>query len=558
MTERESRVDWDGMTDTTATALADRWLADVDDAIARRDWPRASRLASRALEFGFEHPRFLQLRAAEREQAGRLVEARADLERALALAPDDVGIANALGACLTRLGEGRAATAVLSRAAELAPHVGPTWASLGAARLAAGDAAGGEDAFRKAVEIEPAMPEVWGRLAVIASNRGDAQAARERASRALALDPHGADARRAMIEADLDLKNPLEAERGARAWLAGGRIGPNGRSHALGLLGDALEAQGRFAEAFEAYRASKAEFGRVHSARYGHLAQHPLTTTFDALCSDFASIPADRWRPAPGGEAANGAVGHVFLMGFMRSGTTLLEQALSRHPDVAALEETEALAQSGADYLVQPGGLSAIAEVRPSEAAAWRAAYWRAVDEAGVDVRGKVLIDKLPFNGVKLPIIAKLFPNARIVFAVRDPRDVVLSCFQKRFQPNAYTFEMRTLEGAARLYAGYMVLCADYRAGLPLHLYQHRHETLLEDVEGEVARVAAFIGLDFRPEMTAVDQAARSGRVLSQSARQLGQGLNTRGVARWRNYAAELAPVADILQPWVEAFGYPA
>ena len=541
---------------TTSEALAAGWLADVDAAMATRDWAKATRLAERALALGFEHARFLHLRAAGRAQAGQNSAALADLERAHELDPADPGIGNALGVALIRAGDPRRALAVLAATSEAEPALPITWVNLGAAHLALGDPAAAEAAYQQAVTLDPTLAPAWGRLAVIASNRGDADEARRRAGRALALDPHDPDGRRAAIEADLDQGQPEAAEQAARAWLTAGRIGPNGKAHALGLLGDALDAQGRFDAAFAAYAAGKAEFGRIHAPRYRAAGQPSLPTIFRTLKRDFQAIAPARWRSASGNAAGSGPRTHVFLMGFMRSGTTLLEQALSRHPDVVGLEETEALAHAGADYLVQPEGLSHIADVSTAEADRWRVAYWSAVGEAGVDPAGKVFIDKLPFNAVKLPLIAKLFPDAKIIFAVRDPRDVVLSCFQRRFQPNAYTFEMHTLAGAAELYASYMELAAAYRAGLPLDLFEHRHEALVADVGAAVSAVCRFIDLDFRPELTAFGSAARSGQVLSQSARQLGQGLNTKGVARWRDYTGPMATVHKTLAPWVTAYGY--
>jgi hypothetical protein len=178
------------------------------------------------------------------------------------------------------------------------------------------------------------------------------------------------------------------------------------------------------------------------------------------------------------------------------------------------------------------------------------------VRQAGVEPSGKVLIDKLPFNGVKLPLIRRLFPEARVIFCIRDPRDVVLSCFQKRLQPNGFSYEMRTLEGAARFYASYMELVRAYRTALDLDLMEHRHEALIGDLAGAVRAACAFIGLDFQSGMTEFDTAAREGTVMSQTSRQLREGVSTRGLGHWRAYAAEMAPILPILQPWAEAYGY--
>ncbi|MFV4733720.1 hypothetical protein ACNJUX_21345, partial [Mycobacterium tuberculosis] len=88
-----------------------------------------------------------------------------------------------------------------------------------------------------------------------------------------------------------------------------------------------------------------------------------------------------------------------------------------------------------------------------------------------------------------------------------------------------------------------MALVAAYRAGLDLHVLDHRHEALVADLEGAVRRACAFIGLDFSPEMTRFQTAARAGAVMSQTSRQLRGGVNSRGLGHWRAYAGFMTPV---------------
>jgi hypothetical protein len=169
---------------------------------------------------------------------------------------------------------------------------------------------------------------------------------------------------------------------------------------------------------------------------------------------------------------------------------------------------------------------------------------------------GKTVIDKQPYNTINLPLIARLFPGAKIVFSLRDPRDVVLSCFRRRFRMNASNYELLTLESAAALYDTMMRLAALYRAKLPLKLVEVRHESLTADFAREMERVAGFIGLsqggglqEFAPR-----QSARS--VVTPTAAQLTQGLRSDTSGHWRRYRQELAPVLPRLQPWVSHFGY--
>ena len=104
------------------------------------------------------------------------------------------------------------------------------------------------------------------------------------------------------------------------------------------------------------------------------------------------------------------------------------------------------------------GGLRALLRADARELGVLRERYWREVREAGLEVAGKVFVDKHPLHSLKLPLIARLFPNAKILFAYRDPRDVVLSCFRRRFNMNPAMYQLLTLEGAAAFYDATMQL----------------------------------------------------------------------------------------------------
>ena len=175
------------------------------------------------------------------------------------------------------------------------------------------------------------------------------------------------------------------------------------------------------------------------------------------------------------------------------------------------------------------------------------------------DVPGfKVALDKLPLNTMKLPLIARLFPEAKILFALRDPRDVVLSCFRQRFRMNPSMYEFLTLDGAARFYDGVMRLADLYRAKLSLDLHTHRYEDLVEDFDGQTRTICDFIGLPWRAEMRDFAATLDDRSTATPSSTQVARGLYREGVGQWRRYRDQLAPVLPVLAPWVATYGYPA
>jgi tetratricopeptide (TPR) repeat protein len=534
-------------------------VAGIMAAAKAKDWLKAGSLADDAISRGFEDAQLLHIRSIGRESIGQTMPALADLERALLLDPTSVSIANALAACLVRLNEHARAIDVLQAATRRRPNAVEIYVNLGAIQMTSGDPAGARASFEQALELRPDHAQALGKLAVLASHRRDRPAMRDLAQRALTLNPGSANALRTLVELDLDDDRFGDAEARALAWIANPDITAQAAEQAYGLYGDALDGLCRYADAYVAYAKSNTVFRSLNASAFQPLLTRPVSKIISELDDNFALTSASDWGGARTlVDDGGGARAHVFLIGFMRSGTTLLEQALSRHPDVAVLEETEAFAAAGADLLQRPGGLGRLAGLQAGEGDRYRAAYWAAVRQAGVDPADKVFIDKHPFNGIKLSLIAKLFPKAKIVFALRDPRDVVLSCFRQRLRPNAFSYELSNLTGAATLYDRYMHLVESYRGKLALSIHDHRHEALVTDFAATLGATCDHIGLTWTPELTDFAYGALRGNVVSQSSRQLAAGLNAKGVGRWRHYAAEMAPVLPVLAPWVKLYGYVA
>ncbi|HEY0222899.1 MAG TPA: sulfotransferase, partial [Pseudolabrys sp.] len=162
-----------------------------------------------------------------------------------------------------------------------------------------------------------------------------------------------------------------------------------------------------------------------------------------------------------------------------------------------------------------------------------------------------------PLNTVKLPLIAKLFPNAKIIFALRDPRDVVFSCFRRHFKVNATMFEFLNLTDSARFYAAIMALAEVLRDKLPLNLFEHRYEDMVVDFETRVRAVCDFVGVPWNDSMKDFNKYAPAVDLRSPSATQVRKPLYSEALAQWRRYEEQLAPIQPILRPWVEKFGYP-
>ncbi|MBW6528174.1 sulfotransferase [Sphingomonas sp. RHCKR7] len=523
--------------------------AAIERALAAGDVPRAAALAEAALAAGASDPMFLNLAAWRREEAGDYGGAHALLRRALALAPGDVLIAGSIGAVLRKEGRHDEALAVLDRVVAAAPRHAAAWLERGYTldSLKREEEAG--DSYRRALAIDATLAPAHGRLADTAARRGRTEEARDQAARALALDPHEPAARAALATVAIEARDGAAAEALLRPLVD--RVRGDDRTRTLTLLGDSLDRQDRVEAAFDCYRAAQANFREVYR---DSLAPGPGRPSHRAFVERIAAQLDSPRPPAPDGDVAGAARTHVFLLGYPRSGTTLVENVLASAPGVTALEERETMAGTDGVLVQNDGAMPDLAALDPALRDRLRADYWRRVAAMGAATAG-TFVDMNPLNGAKLPLIAALFPRARVLVMRRDPRDVVLSCYRINFTPSPAAWCFSDLEEAARHYDALMTLTERARATLPLAFHEVRYDRLVSDFAPTVRAMADFIDLPWTDAFTRFDRTAQRRGVRTASATQVRRGLYD-GRGQWRRYADQLAPVLPILRPWIERFGF--
>ena len=535
-------------------------MAAISDAVRRGQRPLAISLATSALERGQRHPLVLVLAAEGMESRGRYPKAVELLMAATKAAPHHKVAWMRLAALLARGRHFTRAAAAFEEVLALDSDNFAARMGAGEMRLWLHDLPAAEEHYRRASEIDPRAGEPLGVLALMAAQARDIPAARDMAKRALSLQPNALGAEMAIARADLLEDKPAAADARLTRILERPSLDDDNRAGALDVRAEARDRMDSSAEAFDDYEARNAILLRLNAAKFGSQAPDRALTIARGLDAFLSTTPAGDWR----GSAGDDALGrrtvrrHVFLLGFPRSGTTLLEKTLAGHPQIVTLEEINHLATAGRDLNATPEGWRRLAALNAVEAAARRETYWSGVTASlGPDLAGKILIDKLPLHTVALPLIAKLFPNAKILFAVRDPRDVVLGCFRRRFRLNPAMFEFLTLAGAADYYDAVMGLGESVRRMMSLDVREARHEAMVADFDREVGNILEFIGAGWDDEVR--NFASRvGGQVRTPSYAQLARGLNAEGVGQWRRYAHQMSPVLGRLAPWVGHFGYPA
>jgi Flp pilus assembly protein TadD len=534
-------------------------------------------------------------------QAGDLPAGEQALLTALSLAPDDPEVHYNLGLLQIQQRRWRQARQTLLDAVQLAP--GFIEARLQAARAchACGDNTGQEAMLDGAAEW-PAQPaEQALALASMLSIQGDLDAALRTLARAsLPAGPAAAimrlrvaalrallyernnqldAARRELRSLPPDTLDALPPDaRSARAdgWRAHAALAMRAGAHAdaeaayqraLAAAADdesqasagfglaaARDRQGRCAEAWQALR--QAHAAQLEMAR--HVVPELLAADSQPLQVGAGGVDRAahaRWNPLSSPDRRQSP---VFVLGFPRSGTTLLEQMLDAHPAFRSMDERayvhdliEAMELAGQHYPADLAGLT------QQEADQLRSVYRRLVDRVLPDLDGRRLVDKNPLNMLCLPMIMRLFPHARIILCLRHPCDVLLSCSMQPFRSPAFMVLCSSLQRLAHGYAhAFGQWYRDAGVFAP-QVLEWRYESVVGRFDEQLARLGRFLELDDVSPMARFAEHARRKRFISTpSYAQVTEGIHGRAVGRWRHYREPFEPVLPLLQPWIERLGY--
>ncbi len=268
----------------------------------------------------------------------------------------------------------------------------------------------------------------------------------------------------------------------------------------------------------------------------------------------FSRAVVEQWQPPHDAIKAPS-----FLVGFPRSGTTLLEQMIASHSHFSTSEEALTLGAmlSNIHTLLKrdipyPEGLYELSE---KEIVALRKHYMR-------DLKARVptldtqkhIFDKNPNNLVLMGFANRIFPDGHIIVMLRDPRDVILSCFSQMFYPNPTTVRFFNLESTARHYARVMEVWQHFKENLTMPILEIRYEDLITAPEVYGKRVIEFLGEPWDVNILRFHEHKRS--VSTPSAQAITQPIYKEAAGKWRNYEKYIRPVLPILAPYLKRFGY--
>ncbi len=241
----------------------------------------------------------------------------------------------------------------------------------------------------------------------------------------------------------------------------------------------------------------------------------------------------------------------AFLGGHPRSGTTLLEQILDAHPDVAALDEPGAFI----DFL-QPA-FQKSKDHSSARINGLRQTYIQTLlRELGTGAEGRLLVDKNPSPTARLPLWLRVFPELQVIIALRDPRDVLLSCYFQNIPLNAVNVNFLSFERLARHYADLMDIWLAVREWPGFRWMETRYEDTVADMEKEGRRVTGFLSLTWHEGQVRFHEKSRQKQMYSPTYQDVTRPVYSRSVGRWHAYEKHLAPILPDLEPYCRKFGY--
>lgn len=308
-------------------------------------------------------------------------------------------------------------------------------------------------------------------------------------------------------------------------------------------------------KAFNCFREANALCDQSGEARY--VGRNVFPDIIKKFRDDFAPEWCNTWSWAA--PERSDYPTPVFLFGFPRSGTTMLDQVLSSHPAFTVAEEQPGI-ETVRTHLFDKFGnyTTCLAHMTAEDIEEARRVYYSAMPGFDPARKDTIFVDKHPLNTVMAGIMVRLFPDTKLILALRHPCDCVLSSYMQHFQVNYGMVHFLNLERAARLYALVMDTWEQYKNSLPqMKFHTLRYEDTVEDFRGQISSLLNFLDVPWDEGVMEFHQTARQReRIDTASYSQVTEKLYKTSKYRWERYRKQMDPVLEILRPYAEKLGY--
>jgi len=473
----------------------------------------------------------------------------------------------------------------LENVVRLKPDYAEAWWNLGAMNLTLARFPEAIEQSRKAVELEPELHQAWHNLAFALSSRGRTGEAIECYLKALEIEPgfmntienlaglyersNRADDALRLIERGFSVQPDSAVLRIVKARLL---VRDDRREDARELIEDietgGLPARWRAERAFVLGSICDRTGDYEHAVRYFEESNAQNRSTMppdtskelfiDEIRQMHEKLTPDWVRSFSHVEVQDNITDPVFVVGFPRSGTTLLGQIMDSHPGLTTLEERPIVVDVINQIAERPSGYpQVIAELTQADIESFRKGYYDKVAGYLPSSGEARIVDKLPLSIVRVPLVHRLFPNADFVFVARHPRDACLSAFMQVFRPNNAMANFFEMDDTVALYNRVMDLWERSTEVLPIRHHAFRYENLVDDFQGEVGRLLDFLGLPWDDAVSQYHARAGSGDAINTpSYHQVVQPIYRHARYRWKNYSGFFGAEFSQLDRWVRKLGY--
>ena len=518
---------------------------------------------------------------------GKLEEAIEAYNKAILLKPDFAEAHYNIGNTLKKQGKLEEATEAFRKALDIKPDYAEVYINMGNALQGQGKLDEAIKAYNKVISLKPNFAEAYNNIGVALKDQGKLDEAIEAYNKCLSLKPdyaeawlNGADALEKwnkLNELEIWLDNAFNSFETVPADLRFMKskllwrnkkfeetsylisdikfetISEIRKKDYLNLKAKCFEQSKKFEEAYECFvlvnslvKTSK-EYKRYSPEDY-----------FQNKKDNLAKIRSRSKKNVEVKSEENPEFLPTFLVGFPRSGTTLLDTILRSHSKIKVVEE-KPLLNNTEKFLKKSGYDDFIDKFIPKyvniEAQKiYKQEFNKHIDTSSID---KVYVDKLPLNLLKVPLIHQLYPDAKFILALRHPMDTILSCWMQNFKLNQAMANMVDLDRIVDFYCIAMETFKICRFNYNLNVYEIRYEDLIKNFQKESEDVVQFLNLQWEPEMANYqDTALKRGRINTPSYSQVVQPIYKDSQYRWLNYQKYLEQYLDQVKPWISEFGY--
>ncbi len=504
-------------------------------------------VTKKKLSFGLDKE--LQ-QAINHHQRGQLTAAAAGYQKILSIHPHHPQTLNLSAVLFAQTGRNEMAIERFRLAIAHDSTMTPAYFNLAQALLETGDLSAAEQALLKTIALDANHPHAHANLAALYERLSRLSEARQQAEKTLLIDADHSLARLTLARIERRqsrFQEGLEYLKTIDLQLLDART----RSDILFERGRLRDRLKQYDDAYDDFVAANREMAIMWS----NMDMKVYPRRIERFQSVFTAENIKSW-PQP---EKNPGPTPIFLVGFPRSGTTLLDRILGCHPHLRSLEERYLLRDVCREQGIHPDTLpNHIHRLTNQDLQRMRHLYWQMAERhlQSPLATTERLLDKLPLNIVEAGLIHRLFPDARFLFALRHPADVCLSCLMQPFAANQAMIHFTSLESTVHLYARVMTLWQHYRTVLPLKVHTIRYESVVGAFEETIGSILDFLDLPWDDRVRNYHKQTHGQQINTPSYHQVSQPLYDHARWRWKNHRQRLMPFWPLLEPFIRTFDY--